>query len=196
MIPHFFSQELGDLINRILVPDPIKRITIHQIKNHPWLASDLNSYHKPLLKHNTELNFTILKKCLALECFQDFTQEKGIQMLKTNTKSDFTVTYHILYDLEKKLNAPKATGSEKHIKKSVKYSLSQEVPNKKHPSNWVYGLRWHSKAIILMERIFVALIENGLEWRIIDNFFLRVRPSVNQDKYIRFDIKIYKVLNI
>lgn len=179
----------------MLVPDPVQRITVYQIKNHPWLASDLESCCGPLVKYNAELSSKILKKCLALECFHELTQDQGIQILKTNTKSDLSVTYNILFDLEQKLNTQQ-TQPTQYIKKYTKYSSSPILPTQKNPNNWVYGLRWHSKAIILMEHIFVALKEIGLEWRIIDNFFLRVRPSENQDKYIRFDIKIYKVLSI
>ena len=35
-MPSFLSPEAQDLINRILTTDPEKRITISQIKLHPW----------------------------------------------------------------------------------------------------------------------------------------------------------------
>ena len=40
--PRHFSQPLRDLIKRILCCDPVARISIGQIKNHPWFAGDLS----------------------------------------------------------------------------------------------------------------------------------------------------------
>ncbi|ELR17258.1 CBLinteracting protein kinase, putative [Acanthamoeba castellanii str. Neff] len=42
-IPSHVPAGARDLIGRILVPDPAKRITMAQIKQHPWLA--INPYH-------------------------------------------------------------------------------------------------------------------------------------------------------
>jgi serine/threonine protein kinase len=35
-MPNFISAEAKDLIKRILTTDPEKRITIEEIKTHPW----------------------------------------------------------------------------------------------------------------------------------------------------------------
>ena len=35
------SRECRDLMNRILVPDPAKRMTIPDIQRHPWYKKDL-----------------------------------------------------------------------------------------------------------------------------------------------------------
>jgi serine/threonine-protein kinase SRK2 len=35
------SRELRDLLTKILVPDPSKRITIQGIQRHPWYCKDL-----------------------------------------------------------------------------------------------------------------------------------------------------------
>lgn len=176
----------------MLVPDPIYRITVLQIKKHPWLLKYCDSL-TPYNRIANELNRKIIRKCLALENFNSLTEDQAIQMLKCSPKNDFTVSYNIILDLEKKVEKKCERSQALLLKKYRKLSIGKEILPYKAPNNWVYGLRWHSKAIILMERLFVALKENGLEWRIIDNFFFRVRPSENSDKYIRFDIKIYKV---
>jgi len=38
-IPNHVSEKARDLLHKILVTDPKKRLTIHQIKNHPWFSS-------------------------------------------------------------------------------------------------------------------------------------------------------------
>jgi 5'-AMP-activated protein kinase catalytic alpha subunit len=37
-IPNHVSEKARDLLNKILVTDPKKRLTIHQIRNHPWFS--------------------------------------------------------------------------------------------------------------------------------------------------------------
>lgn len=41
--PKHISAECADLLRRILVPDPNKRLTIPQIQDHPWYLKDLPS---------------------------------------------------------------------------------------------------------------------------------------------------------
>ncbi len=106
-------------------------------------------------------------------------------------KNDFSTTYNILLDMESKTN-PEESDSALFKKRTRSYPRLRANVRAATPNNWVYGIRWNSKALILMERLFVALKENGLEWRIIDNFFLRVRP-VSGKVLVRFDIRVYKV---
>lgn len=40
--PHVrVSSECRDLLKRILVPDPLKRVTVDDIQQHPWYTKDL-----------------------------------------------------------------------------------------------------------------------------------------------------------
>lgn len=189
-IPHTFSPELADLVTRMLVPDPLSRITIHQIKCHPWVATELDRPF-PILRYLIEINRSVLCKCLKLEPYTNLTTQQAIQLLKQGMRNEFTVTYNILLDMEKKLTDCKP---EPVIKKRIRsHSRLKGGGGGEVPSNWVYGIRWNLNALILMERLFVALKENGLEWRIIDNFFLRVRPTCSKNTFIRFDIRVYKV---
>ena len=38
------SHEVQDLINRMLQPNPVKRITLQEIQEHPWYQKDLPDY--------------------------------------------------------------------------------------------------------------------------------------------------------
>lgn len=54
-IPNFLSEGAKDIIRRILTTDPAKRITISQIKNHPWFNS-----HSPSINEGLFLNIHIV----------------------------------------------------------------------------------------------------------------------------------------
>lgn len=43
-MPNYISADVKDLINRMLQPNPIKRITMHEIKHHSWYLVDLPLY--------------------------------------------------------------------------------------------------------------------------------------------------------
>lgn len=40
-MPKYISTEVKDLINRMLQPNPVKRITMRELKDHPWYLRDL-----------------------------------------------------------------------------------------------------------------------------------------------------------
>ena len=42
--PHYFSSDVKDLIGKILKPFPKDRITIQEIKNHPWIINNCKKY--------------------------------------------------------------------------------------------------------------------------------------------------------
>ena len=48
VIPNSLSFEAKDLINRMLQVNPAKRITVNEIKNHPWIREKVPLYaHVP-----------------------------------------------------------------------------------------------------------------------------------------------------
>ncbi|CRH00829.1 SNF1-related protein kinase catalytic subunit alpha, putative [Plasmodium relictum] len=60
-IPGHVSYYAKDLIKKILIVDPSKRITVHQIKKHPWFFIDYNILD---LMSNNIINYYIDKKIL------------------------------------------------------------------------------------------------------------------------------------
>ncbi|GAC72266.1 serine/threonine protein kinase [Moesziomyces antarcticus T-34] len=47
-LPSYLSQEARHLLSQMLIVDPVKRITIHEIRQHPWFNVDLPAYLRPL----------------------------------------------------------------------------------------------------------------------------------------------------
>ena len=43
-MPNYISSEVKDLINRMLQPNPVKRISMREIKDHPWYLKNLPKY--------------------------------------------------------------------------------------------------------------------------------------------------------
>jgi serine/threonine protein kinase len=47
-MPNYISPEVKDLINRMLQPNPVKRITLKEIKEHAWYQMNLPLYLKEI----------------------------------------------------------------------------------------------------------------------------------------------------
>ena len=147
----------------------------------------------------SEISIEIIEKLLKYPQFSSVSQKEAISFVQTKTQNDFTVAYNILYDSESKTNTKKKNKIVFPNKK--KYEKSKPKTNKtlNTPSNWVYGFRCNIKARTLMERLYETLKDLNLEWKIIDNFLIRVRAGlelingVPSQNYLRFDIRVYKV---
>ncbi|KAN0060127.1 Protein kinase [Thecaphora frezii] len=72
-LPSFLSQEARHLLSQMLVVDPVKRITISEIRGHPWFNVDLPAYLRPLpptpAVENAGFNFGIsaMSECASAE---------------------------------------------------------------------------------------------------------------------------------
>mmetsp|Transcript_17365 Transcript_17365/g.31331 ORF Transcript_17365/g.31331 Transcript_17365/m.31331 type:complete len:486 (+) Transcript_17365:3077-4534(+) len=112
-IPRHFSPLARDLIERMLSPDPVARITLSQVKEHPWYLLDLPSYIMaaelcaPLIpevsifkadKNLNSIDEEIFTECLSLECFKNRTNEVTDfrQKLSDHKDGAFTASYEIL----------------------------------------------------------------------------------------------------
>ena len=107
-IPDFVSNDCKDLLKRILVTDPSKRITIKQIKTHPWFQ--LYNYNGRLILYEGLFidKFIIPIDEEIIEKMKNEMNLKGdnIRLYILNNKhNDITTLYYLL--LLKKINSNK-----------------------------------------------------------------------------------------
>ncbi|XP_039163199.1 SNF1-related protein kinase catalytic subunit alpha KIN10 isoform X2 [Eucalyptus grandis] len=97
-LPSHLTTEARDLIARMIVVDPLKRITIPEIRQHPWFLENLPNYLAaalPNIKHQTEkVDEEILEHMVAL----GFNREHLVQSLQKRIHDDATVSYYLLLD--------------------------------------------------------------------------------------------------
>lgn len=187
----------------MLTPNPILRITCSQIINHPWFTK-FSSIPPCVYISSRNLDHHIIGKCLEHPEFASYSHRQATELVKSSVQNQISVTYNILLDVERKNGMIKDSRCTAY--KSVKRVKKQNKTNKEHektPNNWVFGFRCNLKARTLMEKLFEALKDAGLEWKIIDNFFIRTRNASDTEQndrtintVIKFDVKIYKVRDI
>ena len=105
-IPDFVSNKCKDLLKKILVTDPSKRITIKQIKNHPWfkiynIRGKLVLYEGLFIdKYIIPLDEEIIERISK----ENNLNEENIKLCILNNKhNDITTLYYLF--LQKKINS-------------------------------------------------------------------------------------------
>lgn len=65
-LPNYISRDVRDLINRMLQPNPVKRIKIHEIQQHSWYCENLPAYLKELQnnqgRQENKIDYEVVKQ--------------------------------------------------------------------------------------------------------------------------------------
>lgn len=177
----------------MLTPDPVARITVLQIKQHPWVNINGNAVEQ-VMCHSKEISEKIVEQCLEIPQFSSFSKLHAIELIRSNQENNLTVSYKILQNIDR--NNRNSIGIPRHtfvLERKNNTKNCKEL-NGTHvvTNNWAYGFRCNFQARGLMEKLFAALKDSGLEWKFFENFSIRVRAVENI--MLKFDIKVYKVI--
>lgn len=69
-IPNNISHAVQDLINRMLQPNPVKRITLHEIQEHQWYQKDLPDYLQYISKQQMNSKNNQIDRQIVQELFK------------------------------------------------------------------------------------------------------------------------------
>jgi 5'-AMP-activated protein kinase catalytic alpha subunit len=102
-LPSYVSPGARDLISRMLLVDPLKRITMAEIRNHPWCTCHLPRYlavpPPDTLSQATNIDIETLEATVAL----GFTREQVKDALRHQVRNKASVTYFLLLDNRRNL---------------------------------------------------------------------------------------------
>jgi len=98
-MPSYLSPGARDLISRMLIVDPLARITIEQIRKHPWFVENLPRYLSlppPTgCARSRSINVEVLRECIRRT---GFPEEKIVWSLKHGKRNAYTVAYELIHD--------------------------------------------------------------------------------------------------
>ncbi|XP_068662712.1 SNF1-related protein kinase catalytic subunit alpha KIN10-like isoform X2 [Aristolochia californica] len=98
-LPGYLSPGARDLISRILVVDPIKRITIPMIRQHLWFQEHLPRYLAvPAVDAIQMVKKKIDGEILRVVVDIGFDRSQVIESLQNKLENQATVTYYLLWD--------------------------------------------------------------------------------------------------
>lgn len=103
-IPPHVSESARNLINKILVVNPLQRVTIADIRKHPWFLKDLPEYlalpPTVIEKDNLAIDDDVLHQ--AVKKVEGFEYEQALEALKKRVMNEVTVAYFLLLDHKKR----------------------------------------------------------------------------------------------
>ncbi|XP_010528369.1 PREDICTED: SNF1-related protein kinase catalytic subunit alpha KIN11-like isoform X2 [Tarenaya hassleriana] len=97
-LPSHLSPDARDLIPRMLVVDPVKRITIPEIRQHHWFQIHLPRYltvpPPNTMEQAKKINEEVLQEVVNI----GFDRNQAVESLLKRIQNEATVTYYLLLD--------------------------------------------------------------------------------------------------
>lgn len=95
ILPAYLSENARDLISKMLVVEPLKRITMAEIRQHPWFLEQLPRYLAvpPALSTKTVIDERVLDAVVATTAF---ARERVVAELLHGRRNYLTAAYHLL----------------------------------------------------------------------------------------------------
>ncbi|PIA35643.1 hypothetical protein AQUCO_03500179v1 [Aquilegia coerulea] len=97
-LPSHLSAGARDLIPRMLVVDPMKRMTIPEIRQHPWFQAGLPRYlavpPPDTLQQAKKIDEDIIQEVIKM----GFERNQVVESLRNRVQNEATVAYYLLLD--------------------------------------------------------------------------------------------------
>ncbi|XP_061697807.1 serine/threonine-protein kinase SIK1 [Syngnathoides biaculeatus] len=100
-IPFFMSQDCENLIRKMLVVDPAKRISVAQIKQHRWMLADPLAAHQTLSHSLTDYNSNLgdySEPVLGIMNTLGIDRQRTIESLQSSSYNHFSAIYYLLLE--------------------------------------------------------------------------------------------------
>ncbi|XP_068185114.1 serine/threonine-protein kinase SIK1 [Antennarius striatus] len=100
-IPFFMSQDCENLIRKMLVVDPARRISMDQIKQHRWMLADPSAAQQTLSHSLTEYNSNLgdySEPVLSIMNTLGIDRQRTIESLQSSSYNHFSAIYYLLLE--------------------------------------------------------------------------------------------------
>lgn len=216
ILPSYLSDESRDLISKMLVVDPLKRISIDSIRRHPWFAKDLPAYLNVIPRvgsHLAHIDNDVLARVARLT---GHSGEKIARALRNGKRNYLTAGYHLEKDAEKTMELPGrppnhgkptlrtdspylngfAGPNSRHLLVTHGSGTPGEMYNQAHMREWTAGVRCRSQSSQdAMNEIYRALHDLKYSWKSPQSQPFQIRVLAQKstfDKPVRVLIHLFK----
>ncbi|KAL3513137.1 hypothetical protein ACH5RR_025854 [Cinchona calisaya] len=189
-LPSYLSPGARELIPKMLVVDPMKRITIPEIRQHHWFRVHLPRYlavpSPDASQHLKKLDEDIIHQVLRM----GFDRTQLIESLQNRIQNDGTVAYYLLFD-NRSLVSSGYLGAEFQesmeasspgfypdvdLHLSIGHSFPQDTSWRPHlgrEKNWLVGLQTAAQPRVLMNQVLGVLQELNVRWKKIGHYNMK-----------------------
>ncbi|XP_076858514.1 serine/threonine-protein kinase SIK1 [Brachyhypopomus gauderio] len=100
-IPYFMSEDCENLIRKMLVVDPAKRISVAQIKQHRWMLADPTAPHHVLSHSLGDYNSNLgdySEPVLGIMQTLGIDRQRTVESLQSSSYNHFSAIYYLLLE--------------------------------------------------------------------------------------------------
>eukprot|EP00762_Andalucia_godoyi_P001115 ANDGO_01944.mRNA.1 SNF1-related protein kinase catalytic subunit alpha KIN10 len=202
-VPHHLSPGARDLISKILVVDPLRRITISDIQSHPWFQTNLPQYLS-LSVDMDPFSSTAIDELVLAETSEKMycDPETAREYIQKEVINDVTVAYNLLLDAKLRAQqhaqngvvSPQLAASPPHaaflnISDDIAESMGSSyggtsglnpvetatTPNSVVEGGWHLGIHSRHAPMELMEELYTVCERLQYDWRSLGEFHIKVR---------------------
>ncbi|KAK8479478.1 hypothetical protein V6N13_021093 [Hibiscus sabdariffa] len=214
--PSHLSAGARDLISGMLSVDPMRRMTIPEIRRHPWFLAHLPRYLAVPPSDTTQqakkMDEMILQQVVKL----GFKRNHLAESLRNRVQNEGTVAYYLLLG---KYNSHQVSrgylGAE--FQETMEYDLNSlhlmeptVVPSAGHrlsgytayeamdvtgpERKWALGLESGARPRVIMMEVLKALHEMSVRWKNIGHYNMKCRwlPGADEGNVVKFEVQLYK----
>ena len=222
ILPSFLSSGASDLLKKMLVVDPLKRINSSEIRQAEWFNIQLPAYLQPLpdvLKFNSEIldesaiNELMVKLNVEKQFLVNALKNDDTESTTATVNHPVTVAYQLVRDNNRVYADPTRnrdiSGRRlvnlqpiKHAAPPTLEVLSSSVPlsaavsampkPSTTRSKWHVGIRSRSTPLQILYEIYKSISKLPMTWKSLDPFAIRIL-YVYHDREIKVDLQLYSV---
>ena len=186
-IPYHFSTQATDLIQKMIVVNPLCRISIANIFHHPWISE---TYPLPpiCLQKEIKIDEEIFSTLLGRPEFKDqvSTQVRINNILGRQSYDSFTVAYEMML-----FTKNKALGLDQcEIKRVFKMGKAR-AQNGDVPCDWQYCIRVSSDQETTMILLCSILKSFNAKWIFLSPFYMKI---MEKSRKLKVEIRLYEVI--
>ncbi|CAA0826859.1 SNF1-related protein kinase catalytic subunit alpha KIN10 [Striga hermonthica] len=184
-LPSHLSPGARDLIPRMLVVDPMKRITTSEIRQHPWFKAYLPRYlavtPPNAVEHLKKLDAEIIQKVILM----GFDGNQLIESLQNRLQNDATVAYYLLFDNKSPVSSGYLGAEFQESMETCSTGLSPDankrgfsvganmLPQVSRTKQWVVGFQSAARPRDIMTQILGVLQGLNVRWKRIGHYNMK-----------------------
>ncbi|CAG9461583.1 unnamed protein product [Pedinophyceae sp. YPF-701] len=193
-LPSHLSPGARDLIPRMLLVDPMKRITILEVRQHPWFTVRLPRY-LAVMQADHFFHLQLDADIVGEVCRLGFTREELLGSLKERHQNKATVAYYLLQDNKRRMqSAGYLTGQMEPQELCTPYTsgIMNRATNSRTPSmlhafpahrvvaerRWQVGIRCRAHPQHIMHEVYRTLQALNVTWKKSQPYNLKLRTEV------------------
>jgi len=223
-LPGHIGESTKDLIAKMLVVDPLQRITITEIRQHPWFKLDLPLYLSLPPDQITSEFDRIDEEVLSEVVLKiGFDRDEVLEALRLRERNQMTVAYYLVLDhkRQKILSQASLDGGNRATDAGPADAMLLETDEAygregggraegaaqaAMVKKWHLGVQSRLPPADMMIEVFRALKAINFEWKVVAQYQLVCRPAVRQAAegdlgasarraQVKLGLQLYKVVD-